>query len=49
MGDFKCKPALHILNMRLQSVKIQMGSSTEIVAFQVCEILKTYHEFLQFF
>ncbi len=26
-----------------------MGSSTETVAFQVYEILKTDHEFLQFF
>ncbi len=25
------------------------GSSTETVAFQVYEILKIYHEFLQFF
>ncbi len=26
-----------------------VGSSTETVAFQVCEILKIDHEFLQFF
>ncbi len=29
--------------------KICMGSSTETVAFQVYEILKINHEFLQFF
>ncbi len=29
--------------------KLHMGSSTETVAFQVYEILKIDHEFLQFF
>ncbi len=35
---------------KIKSTKISVeGSSTETVAFQVYEILKTDHEFLQFF
>ncbi len=31
------------------ATSVQLGSSTETVAFQVYEILKIDHEFLQFF
>ncbi len=40
---------IKILAQLWQVVNSYMGSSTETVAFQVYEILKINHEFLQFF
>ncbi len=39
----------HLKNYLPQKIRVYLGSSTEIVAFQVYEILEIDHEFLQFF
>ncbi len=48
-GAFIANVSPWIFVFMMDNLRAYMGSSTETVAFQVYEILKTDHEFLQFF
>ncbi len=48
-NDFKIKSKIKKSILYFDTQNMYMGSSTETVAFQVYEILKIDHEFLQLF